>query len=293
MSLGIDVSHLTLDYGDTRALDDLSLSIDGGKIVGLLGRNGSGKTSLASLLAAFRKPTRGNVLVGGQNPFENTTIMPQICLIREGGDVIETDHVGQVLAFAKRHRRAWDQALADQLVERFELPLKKRVSTLSRGMKSSLGVVLGMATRAPLTIFDEVHLGMDAPSRYVFYEALLDDYLSSPRTIVLSTHLIEEVASLLEEVVIIDRGKLVLHEPTEDVRERGVAITGPTEAVLRFTKDLTVLNTQHLGSSSQVTAFGMLREEQRNDAKAAGLDMGPVPLQDLFVHLTKNQRATS
>lgn len=292
MSFGIDVADLRLDYGDTRALDGLSFSIGAGKIVGLLGRNGSGKTSLVSVLAAFRPETAGDVRVDGRRPFENAEVMAGTCLIREGGDVTDTCRVRTVLNFAARYRPSWDWELAEKLVDRFDIPLRKRVKTLSRGTKSALGVVLGMASRAPLTIFDEVHLGMDAPSRYAFYEELLADYLAHPRTFILSTHLIEEVASLFEEVMIIDKGRLVLHEPTEDVRERGVAVTGPIERVDRFTEGLTVLNRQQLGGSAQVTVFGALSAEQQREAKSTGLELGPVPLQDLFVHLTK-ARSTS
>ena len=287
MSLGIELTDLRVDYSDTRAVDGLTVSIEPGKIVGLLGRNGSGKTSLVSVLAAFRKATAGTVRVGGEDPFENAGIMARTCLIREGGDVTDTDRVKNVLGFAAAYRPFWDADLAARLVDCFELPMDRRVKSLSRGKRSALGATLGLASRAPLTIFDEVHLGMDAPSRYAFYEELLADYLEHPRTIILSTHLIEEVASLFEEVVIIDRGRLVLHEPTEDVRERGVAVTGPASAVAEFTADLTVLNEQSLGGTSQVTTFGELDDEQRRRARAAGLELGPVPLQDLFVHLTK------
>jgi len=290
MSLGITVSGLSLDYGDTRAIDDLSFELDGGKIYGLLGRNGSGKTSLLSMIAAFRRQTAGQITVDGNEPFENAAVTSQICLIRESGDVFETDTVKNVLKFAADFRPYWDADLAARLVDRFELPLKKRVQALSRGKRSALGVTLGMASRAPLTLFDEVHLGMDAPSRYAFYEELLNDYLEHPRTIVLSTHLIEEVASLFEEVIIIDRGRLILHEPADEVRARGVAITGRADAVASFTQSMDVLSTKQLGGTSQATVYGALSDERRRDAAEAGLELGPVPLQDLFVHLTDNKR---
>ncbi|MGH8793545.1 MAG: ATP-binding cassette domain-containing protein [Stackebrandtia sp.] len=286
MTLDIEVSDLVLDYQDTRALDHMSLSIDGGKIVGLLGRNGSGKTSLVSVLAAFRKATAGDVKVGGEHPFENPVTMSQTCLIREGGDVYDSDKVRNVLKFAAAHRPRWSRELADKLVDRFELPRNKRINGLSRGKRSALGVVLGMASRAPLTIFDEVHLGMDAPSRYAFYEELLADYMEFPRTVVLSTHLIEETASLFEEVVIIDKGRLVRHDTADNLREQGVSVVGPAEAVERYVANLTVLNRQQLGGTLRATVFGELDAERRREAKSAGLELGPVPLQDLFVHLT-------
>ncbi|GAA4892649.1 ABC-2 type transport system ATP-binding protein [Stackebrandtia albiflava] len=292
MTLSITADDLVLDYGDTRALDHLNLHLEGGRIYGLLGRNGSGKTSFASLAAAFRRPTSGEITVGGTAPFEAAEIVSQICLIREGGDVFESDRVSSVLRFAAAHRPYWSEERAGQLVERFRIPTRKRVTQLSRGMRSALGVTLGLASRAPVTLFDEVHLGMDAPSRYAFYEELLNDYLAHPRTVILSTHLIEEVSSLFEEVVILDRGGLVLHESADDMRERGAAVTGPSRDVEDFTSGMRVLGRQTLGATSQVTVFGGLDAEQRRQATSAGLEIGPVPLQDLFIHLTDPERET-
>lgn len=289
-ALSVEVSNLTVQLGDTRAVDDLSFTLDGGRIYGLLGRNGSGKTTLLSVLSAFRKPTGGRALVGGQEPFENAALMPQICFVRDKVDALDSDRVRAVLDFAAHMRPNWDAAYAAKLVELFDLPLGKRISSLSRGTKSALSCTLGLASRAPLTIFDESYLGMDAPSRYAFYDELLADYMRHPRTVILSTHLIEEVGSLFEDVLIIDKGRLVTHADAETLRGRGAAVTGPAAAVERFTAGLTVLGEQRLGGTKSTTVYGDLSDEQRAAARAAGLELGPVALQDLFVHLTKTTR---
>jgi ABC-2 type transport system ATP-binding protein len=282
----IEVDDLRLSYGDTKALDGLSFRLGGGKIYGLLGRNGSGKTSLLSLLAAFRRPTSGSIRIDGENPWENAALVRQICLIRESGDVYDTEKVSCVVRTAGDLRGSFDNDYADQLIERFQIPTRKTVQSLSRGQKSALGCVLGLASRAPLTIFDESYLGMDAPSRYAFYDELIADYSAQPRTIIISTHLIEEVSSLFEEVVIIDRGRLVAHDEADVLRSRGVSVTGPQEVVDTFTAGLTVLGTQRLGTTKSATVFGELDEIQIEAARLAGLELGPVSLQDLFVHLT-------
>ncbi len=286
---GIEVSDLRLRYKDVNALDGISLSLSGGKIYGLLGRNGSGKTSLLSVLAAFRRPTSGTVHIGGSAPFENAAVVRNICLIRESGDVYATERVSCALRVARQMRPHWDDAYANRLLERFELSPRKRVQSLSRGQKSALGCVLGLASRAPLTMFDESYLGMDAPSRYAFYDEVLADFVAHPRTFILSTHLIEEVASLFEEVVIIDRGKLVAHEEADALRARGATVTGPREVVDTFVAGLTVLSEQSLGRIKNVTVFGSLTDDQVRGAALAGLDLAPVSLQDLFVHLTARE----
>jgi ABC-2 type transport system ATP-binding protein len=286
----ISIRDLTVRYGDTVAVDHLTLDLPPGKIYGLLGRNGSGKTSLLSVLASYRKPSAGTVTVDGQDPFENPRAMRRTCFIRDTPDVADTERIPTVLEFAAELRPTFDLDYATKLADRFELDPRKRVAALSRGQRSALGVVLGLAARAPLTILDEVYLGMDAAARTTFYRELLADYLEHPRTVILSTHLIEEVADLFEQVVILDRGRLVLHEDAEALRGRGVTVTGPAAAVEAFVAGRTVLSEQTLGGVRAATLYGRLDEAETARAAAAGLTLGPVGIQDLFVHLTGAQR---
>lgn len=288
MSPRIEVEDLTMRYGKVTALDRMTVTLDGGKIYGLLGRNGSGKTSLLSVLAAFCKHTGGSVRVDGQPVFENRRVTSQICLIRTTCDTLgKSDRIEAALNFAAQWRPNWDGDYARTLIDRFDLVPSKTIGALSRGQRSALGAVLGLASRAPITLFDESHLGMDAPTRYAFYDELLADFMAHPRTFVISTHLIEEVGSLFEEVVIIDRGRLVLREEVETLRSRGVAVTGPAEAVDRIANGHTVLGERSLGATKSATIYGPIDADLRERARAAGLELGPVGLQDLFVHLTR------
>ncbi len=291
MTPAIDVDDLTVRFGDVTALDGLSLSLAPDKIYGLLGRNGSGKTTLLSVLASHLRATSGRVRVWGEDPFENPRLVERICLVRDSGDVVDTEPVKAVLARTRRFRPNWDQDAADRLVDRFELPLRRPAGKLSRGQKSALGIITALASRSPLTLLDESYLGLDAPSRYAFYDVLLEDYMASPRTFVISTHLIEEVSELFEEVVIIDRGRLVAHESTLSLRERGTAITGPVKVVDLFTDRLNVIAEQRLGGAKSATVFDELSAEERKQARDVGLDLSPVALQDLVVHLTSRRGA--
>jgi ABC-2 type transport system ATP-binding protein len=288
MTLRIEVDGLQLRYGAVTALDDLSFTLDGGKIYGLLGRNGSGKTSLLSVLAAFRRVSGGAVRIDGQPVFENPLITRQVCLIRETGDTGDTgDRVRDALYTAEHLRPGWDSDYADSLVERFQIPRGKKLGELSLGQRSALGMTFGLAARAPVTLFDESHLGMDAPSRAAFHDELLVDFMAHPRTIVISTHLIDELSPLFEEVVIIDDGRLVLQDETEVLRARGAAVTGPAEAVDRFVAGHTVLGERQLGRTKSAMVYGGLDDSHRRQARDAGLDLGPIALQELFVHLTR------
>ena len=291
-ALTVRTENLSVRFAGVPALDRLDLRLAPGKIHGLLGRNGSGKSTLAAVLAGFRRPDEGQVLIEGgdlgtaQEPYENAVVTSRVCLIRESGDRPEAVSVKQAIALAAALRPYWDADLAGDLLDRFEVPLNKKIQKLSRGKKSALGVVLGLASRAPLTIFDESYLGMDVPSRNLFYDAVLADYTEVPRTFVLSTHLVSEVSAMLEEVVILDNGRLVTQSPVDALRGRGASIVGPAAAVDKFTAGFTVLAEERLGGTKSTTVLGDLDPALLAQATAAGLEIGPVGLQDLFVHLT-------
>ena len=291
MTYPIEVNGLGVRFGDVAAVDDVSLSLRGGSIVGLLGRNGAGKSTLLATIAAFRRPTGGTVRIGGRDPHDDARIMAETCLVRTNGDFDDGLKVKDALDVAASLRPRWDQAFAERLVDRFHLPTTSKAGNLSHGMRSALAVCVGLASRAPVTMFDEPHLGMDAPSRYAFYDELLADYLVHPRTIVLSTHLIDEVADLLEDVVILDRGRVLAHESADELRSRGSHVTGPAEAVEDLIDGLAVLSSRRLGGTRQVALVGELDPGRLVTARAAGVDVAPLPLQDLFVHLTSGEEA--
>jgi ABC-2 type transport system ATP-binding protein len=292
MSHAIELRSVTQRFRKVTALDDVSVTLEGGRIHGLLGRNGSGKTTLLSIAAAYRKPTAGQALVGGQPVFENPAITPQVCLIRGSGDTVEhdwpEDRVKHALRFASRMWPTWDDDYATKLIDRFEVDVDSRLGELSRGQRSAVGVVLGLASRAPVTLLDESYLGMDAPARYTFYDELLADFMEHPRTFVISTHLIGEVSRLFDHVTIIDHGRVLVHDDAEALRQRGFEVTGPADAVDRFAADHEVLAERQLGGTKAVTIHGDLDAVQRREAADDGLEVGPISLQDLFVHLTRS-----
>ena len=291
-ALTVHTEDLSVRFAGVPALDRLDLRLAPGKIHGLLGRNGSGKSTLAATLAGFRRPDEGRVLIEGgdlgtaQEPYENAVATSRVCLIRESGDLVDAALVRNMIGLAASLRPYWDDELAGTLLDRFEVPVNMKVQKLSRGTKSALGVVLGLASRAPLTIFDESYLGMDVPSRNLFYDALLADYAEVPRTILLSTHLVSEVSAMLEEVVILDNGRLVTQAPVDTLRGRGASIVGPAPAVDDFTAGFMVLAEERLGGTKSSTVLGDLDPTLLAQAATAGLEVGPVGLQELFVHLT-------
>ncbi len=290
MTASVEVENAHLRYGSVTAISDMSFTLQPERIYGLLGRNGSGKTSLLSLLAGFQKPTAGRVAINGENPFENESTMKQTCFIRESGNTYQEDIcAGGALALASLFRTEWDAGYAASLARLFQLPLDRDVSKLSRGQRSALGITLGLASRTGLTIIDEAYLGMDAPSRELFYTELLREYSRWPRTVILSTHLIDEVSPMLEEILIIDQGRLIAHEDRDTICARGVWVTGSAEVVDSYVADMTCLCERELGRTKSVMVYGFLDDEQRHHARNRGLELSPVGLQELFTHLTAGE----
>ncbi|TSB44912.1 ATP-binding cassette domain-containing protein [Alkalicoccobacillus porphyridii] len=283
----VTANNISLQYGVDTILKDISFELTGDKIYGLLGRNGAGKTTLLSLLAAYDQPTSGTLNVNNQIVFEHTDSMESIIFVKEESFEYEYENVKKWLSDRALFRPHYDADYANYLIKRFKLPLDQSVNHLSRGMQSALLVVNGLASRCPITIFDEAYLGMDAPAREIFYEEVLNDYMEHPRLIILSTHLISEMDNLFEEVLIIKEGSLLVHDRTDNLLESGVKITGQSSKVDSFVSGATLLNEQTLGDTKSVMLYGKLDETQRQKAKELDLQVGTVKLQELFIHLTE------
>ncbi|WP_437583103.1 AAA family ATPase [Paramicrobacterium sp. CJ85] len=162
---------------------------------------------------------------------------------------------------------------------------------LSRGQLSAVGIVIGLASRAPLTFFDEPYLGLDAVARQIFYDRLLEDFAEHPRTVVLSTHHIDEAANLLEHVIVIDEGRVMLDSDTDDLRGSAMQVAGRADAVNAFVSDHEVLAREQLGGLVSATIVAEGGDEARADD--AGLAVTPVSLQNLIVHLTTKAERSS
>jgi len=282
MTAAISVTGLTRRYRNHSALDQVSLEVETGSIVGLLGRNGAGKTTLLRILAGQEFPSAGSVLVHGARPAENEAVLRRLVLVRE--DQIYPDFkVKHALRAASWFHPNWDGELADTLLSEFELPPDRAVKKLSRGMRSALGIVIGLAARAEVTMFDEPYAGLDAVARQIFYDRLLADYAEHPRTILLSTHLIDEAAGLLERVVVIDRGRIVLTADADDLRGVATAVSGPVLAVDEFAAGHVVWGRRRLAGQASVVVVGPLDQAEQQRASSLHLDLAPLSLQQLVV----------
>lgn len=288
MTAGISVIGLTKTYGDHTVLDDLHLTFAAGKVHGLLGANGTGKTTLMSLMSRHTFPTRGSVLLDDREFGEDPRQAQRLCFVRENQLYNDAFKVRDVLRIAPDFYPTWDAATTTRLVDRFRLPPATVVKKLSRGQRSALAIVLALGSRADFTFLDEPYLGLDPGARETFYEELIRSYGAQPRTIIMSTHLVDEAAPLLEEVVVLNQGRVALQAPLDEAESLGLTINGSAVALDGWLRDHTShqeLTRRTLGPTATVTTLGPLTEAARQAAETARLRVSPTSLQGLVAAL--------
>lgn len=288
----IRADGLTRRFGRSLALNDLSFAVSAGRVVGLLGRNGAGKSTLLRILSGQLRQTRGTAELFGEKVFDNSRALGRLCLIGDTPDFGGLRSANQLLQACAALFPRWDEGEARRLLKRFELPERKRLKAFSRGMQTALMLLVGLASGAELTVFDEPSLGLDAVMRERFYDELLEAHArDKSRTFLLSTHLIDEVARTLDCAVLIDAGRLLCEGSIASLTECYLSVSGAPESVREVTEGCTVLKEEELAGSlvrhlrlATPEDAARIREDGRVQAAA-------MSLQRLFVFLTEEKEA--
>lgn len=278
--------NIVKKYKNKVVLDKVSLTLESGKIYGLIGRNGAGKTTLLSIMTAQNPASEGTVVYDGVPVWENKDALAHLCFSREINTVTTLGpnnlRVSDYFKIAAIYYRNWDQEMAEDLIKKFNLDKKKRICKLSKGMLSMVTIAIGLASKADFTIMDEPVAGLDVVAREQFYKLILEEQEKTGRTFVISTHIIEEAADIFEEVIIIDNGKLLLKENTVELLDRSYYVTGLAEEVDIAVKGLNVVKQENMGRSR--AAIVMLRSGEKAP-KGTNVTVQPISLQNLFVAL--------
>jgi ABC-2 type transport system ATP-binding protein len=221
----IEARGLRKTYGTTVALDGIDLRVDEGRILGLIGPNGAGKsTALNAILGLI--PYDGEVKVLGRDPWaDHATLMRDVCFIADVAVLPRWLRVRHALDYLAGVHPRFDRAKAERFLARTHIGHTRRVRELSKGMMAQLHLALVMAIDARLLVLDEPTLGLDILYRKQFYDALLNDYFDRTRTIVVTTHQVEEIQHVITDLVFIDRGRLVLECSMDDFERRYAEVT--------------------------------------------------------------------
>lgn len=282
----IDIQNMSFSYGDKTILKDIDLKEEEPMIIGLWGRNGSGKTTLMKLLSGIEQPDKGLVKIDGIVPYNNSNAMDHITFMQEDHPYSDLWNVGDALKFGQYFNEKWDQKLAEELIEIFDLPLNKKIKNFSKGMKTMVTIIIGLASQSPLTILDEPSNGLDAYTRKKFYDILLDSFEDNPRIIIISTHHIDEVEPLCEKIAVIANHKVLKYEDTEKIKNEGIYLSGSEEAVKSVIGNRKVLEERSLGNQLNVMLDGPVTDEIKDEAKRIDVRVEQAPFQDYLVNLT-------
>ncbi len=287
MRNAIECKSLCKSYGRAKAVNNITLTFEENKIYGLLGRNGAGKTTLLRMLNNELIRTEGEIKYNGVEVFENSSALENICLVKDRGSVVEDKKVKDIFALASISYKFWDEDFKNKLVKKFNINVKKPFKKLSRGGQSLVGVIIGLASRAPVTIFDEPVLGLDAAVREEFYTVLLKDYEENPRTIIISTHLIDESSNIFEEIIMINSGELILKEGILELMEKARVLVGNRDKIISILENKAhIIHEDKIGGASIISVFDSLSEEQYERFKENSIEVSQLSLQKLFVYLT-------
>ncbi len=277
----IEIKNLTKNYGKVCALDNVSVTFEEGKIYGLLGRNGAGKSTMLNCIAGLVFPSDCTITLDGKNVVENDSSLGKIYKTSEKTYYPDTMKITELFKYTKDFYPDFDMDYALSVSKQFGLDVKKKVKGLSTGFTSILKQIIALSVNTPFVFFDEPVLGLDANNRDLFYRLLIEKFSERPFCAVISTHLIEEVSNIVENVIIVKNGKIIRNTTCEELLQQGYTVSGSAAVVDEYIRDKNVIGTDSLGGLKTAYIIGKAEKELPD-----GLEVTRLDLQKLFVKLT-------
>ncbi len=273
----IDLRKVTKQYGQATVLHSIDLTIDEPGIYCLLGRNGAGKTTLLKSIAGYQNITSGQIQVDGKT-ISTAALDTGVSYIENFARHFNLP-VRKLLRIASEVNADYDVSFASEMMERFELDGRKKFNQLSLGMKTMVSTIVCLASNRPVILLDEPVLGFDAIMRVEFYEMLTESFQRHPRIILVSTHIIEEIAKTIHKLIIIDKGRIRFFDTLRSVEEKAFSVSGLKKDVDAATANLHVIGQDAVGGLVTAYIFDQPPKQE------ASLEITPLSLQDFFVHM--------
>ncbi|MDU1412217.1 MAG: ABC transporter ATP-binding protein [Clostridium sp.] len=287
----IKVKNVSKNYGEKKVLDDISIEFEENKIYGLLGRNGAGKTTLLNLITDRISLDVGKITIDDEGIYENDVALEKVYYMTEKNLYPDDYKIKDVFKWTKVFYQNFDNEYALQLSRKFDIDINKKIKNLSTGYNTVCKIITTLASGAEILIFDEPVLGLDANHREIFYKELMKNYIEQPKTIILSTHIIEEVSNLLEKVIIIKNSKIITSDNCDELLEKSYTVSGLSQNVDKFIKSKKAVNSEEIAAFKEVTILGKLNSEDKILADQLELKFSKVQLQKLFIYLTEKEGA--
>lgn len=285
----IQVNQLQKKYGKKQAIRNLDLELHKDQIIGLIGANGSGKTTFFKMCVGLEEITAGSIRILGGDAWKNMAVRNEVIYSMHDLPVTPTEKLKNILRCYEIGFPHFDREFAMKMMDLFELPVKKSCKQLSQGMKSLFHFVCAMASRCQVTLLDEPFIGIDIEKRKMAYEILLRDYMEHPRTFVVSSHNLAELEGVLSEMVLIHQGELIFYQDMDQVREMLCRVSGSSEEIQKFAEKRSEGQIVHRDSGElgdTLVLQGSADSDLALEARQAGLEVEPVAPEDVCVYLT-------
>ena len=273
----IELKHVTKQYGQATVLKNITLSIDQPGIYCLLGRNGAGKTTLLKSIAGYQNITNGTIQVDGKT-ITTSTLDTGVSYIENFAKHFNLP-VQRLIRIASEVNPNYDYDFALEMMERFELEGKKKFHHLSLGMKTMVSTIICLASNKEVILLDEPVLGFDAIMRVEFYDMLTESFRKHPRVMIVSTHIIEEIAKTIQKLIIIDKGSVRFFDTLQSVETKAFSISGLQKDVEAATQNLNIIGQDTVGGL--VTSYIF----DNPPKQTASLEIHPLSLQDFFIQM--------
>lgn len=284
----ISTKNLSKTYEDNVALKNVTLNINSNELIGLIGTNGSGKTTLMKLIAGLLDKTHGSLEVFGEEPMDNLKVLEKIVYTYHDLTLPPDQPLKSLLNSYEAMYPNFDRIFAEKLMNLFHLKPKAKYKSLSQGMMSLFNFICGLSTRAELTMLDEPILGMDVTVKKSAYEILLRDYMEHPRTIIISSHILSELEDILSEMIIINKGEVLLYDNIDNIRDSAYRVDGNAENLNNFTQNKEVIYKSSSHLHSFMVVKDLITEETAEEAKSHNLTISRIRPEELYVYLAGN-----
>ncbi|OZG64483.1 ABC transporter [Bifidobacterium hapali] len=291
--MNLTITNLTKAYGSNTAvaaLDHVNLVLQPA-IYGLFGRNGAGKSTLLSLIANRLLPTFGSINLDGVNVRDNEQAQSHIYLVNETLPFLWPVRVSSIFRREERYYGGFDWGFSARMLAQFGIEPGRAYSQLSRGQRQIVRLVAALCVPTDVVLFDEPVSSLDAASRERFYQFVLESYASCPRTIIIATHIINEIAGVIERAIILDRGTVTDEFAAESVNSLATTLVGDAHTVSNFVTDacLTVLTYETLGRLANVTVRGGVDANELPD----GIVTSELSLQEYVIAVTEGEASAA
>lgn len=284
----VEIAGVTKAFGKTNVLDNIDLKLEDGKTYALLGRNGSGKTTLMNLMCTKYIPDSGVIKLMDEEAYENDRVLSEICFMKDYVPAFEDMKLSAIFKYAEKFYTRWNKTLEEKLIKQFCLETKKIYGFLSKGQQTAVGLIVGLCSNTRILLLDEIYSGLDAVARKELYTILMQEQERYTRTMVLSSHLIEEMTNLFSDVIILHDGKILLNDSLDTVQTKARKLTGRKD-IEDILSDKNVLGKNSVGTMSEIYIYDDFTENEISELNERGYKLAPMNLQELFAAMTEKK----